>query len=67
MQYFVRHKFGVSKEYNTFSQHPWHGSGQGAADAALRYIVLSDTLIDAYHSKIDMHLIYDPTHHIEIL
>jgi len=24
-------------------------------------------LIDAYHSKINMHLIYDPTHHMEIL
>jgi len=67
MQYYVRHKFGVSKEYNTFSQYPWHGSGQGAADAALRYIALSDTLIDAYHSKIEPHRIYDPTHHIKIL
>jgi len=67
MRYFIRHKFGVSQEYNTFSQYPWHGSGQGAADAALRYIVLSDTLIDAYHSKIDVHRIYDPAHHTEIL
>jgi len=35
MHYFVWHKFGVSQEYNTFEQHPWHGAGQGAADAAL--------------------------------
>jgi len=27
-----------------------HGAGQGAADAALRYIALSNSLIDAYHS-----------------
>ncbi len=67
MQYYVRHKFRVSKEYNTFSQYPWHGSGQGAANATLRYIVLSDTLIDAYHSKIELHHLYDPTHHIKIL
>jgi len=67
MQYFVRHKFGVSEEYNTFNQHPWHGTGQGAADVALRYIVLSNTLIDAYHSKIEPHTLYDPTHHREIL
>jgi len=52
MHYFVRHKFGVSQEFNTFEQHPWHGTGQGAVDAALRYIVLSDTMIDAYHTKI---------------
>jgi len=67
MRYIVRHKFGVSQEYNTFQQYPWHGTRQGAADAALRYIVLSDTLIDAYHSKIEPHLLYDPTHHQEIL
>ncbi len=52
MKYYVRHKYGVSEDYNTFEQHPWHGTGQGAADAALHYIALSDTLIDAYHSKI---------------
>jgi len=61
MRYFVQHKFGVSTDYNTFSQHPWHGAGQGAADAALRYIVLSDTLIDAYHTKIVPQMMHDPT------
>jgi len=43
MKYYVWHKFGVSSQYNTFEQYPWHGAGQGAANAALRYIVLSDT------------------------
>jgi len=52
MRYYVRHKFGVSKDYNMSEQHQWHGAGQGAADAALRYIVLSDTLINAYHTKV---------------
>jgi len=60
MRYFVRHKFGVSDDYNTFAQNPWHGAGQGAADAALRYIVLSDTLIDAYHTKIAPQMMHDP-------
>jgi len=60
MKYYVRHKFGVSKDYNTYSQHPWHGAGQGAADAALRYIVLSDTLIDVYHTKVAPHMLNDP-------
>jgi len=45
MHCFVCHKFGISSKYtNMFAQHPWHGAGQGAADAALQYIVLSDTL-----------------------
>jgi len=61
MKYYVRHKYGVSEDYNTFEQHPWHGAGQGAADAALRYIALSDSLIDAYHSKIQQWAIKDPT------
>ncbi len=61
MKYYVRHKYGVSEDYNTFDQHPWHGAGQGAADAALRYIVLSDTLIDAYHAQIQPWIIQDPT------
>jgi len=52
MQCDVRHKFGVSTKYNTFEQHPWHGTGTGVADAVLQYIVLFDTMIDAYHSKI---------------
>jgi len=67
MKYYVRHKFGVSTEFNTFAQHPWHGTGQGAADAALQYIVLSDTLIDAYHTKVVPQMLQDPTRTIKIL
>jgi len=47
MKYYIRHRYGTSTEYNTFEFHPWHGAGQGAVDAALRYIALSDSLIDA--------------------
>jgi len=61
MKYYVRHKFGVLEDYNTFDQHPWHGAGQGTADAALRYIMLSDSLIDAYHTKIQPWAIKDLT------
>jgi len=50
MKYYVNQKLGVSKDYNTFEHHPWHGAGQGAADTALHYIVLSDTVINAYHT-----------------
>jgi len=51
-----------SSEFNTFEQHPWHGVGQGAANATLGYIVLSDTLIDAYHTKVAPQMLTDPTH-----
>jgi len=44
-----------------YTSHPWHGTGQGAADAVLRYIALSDALIDAYHSQIQPWTISDPT------
>jgi len=67
LKYHVRHKFGVSESYYTFEQHPWHGAGQGAADAALRYIVLSDTLIDAYHTKVAPQTINDPTSTIQVI
>jgi len=66
MQYYICHKFGVLKEYNTYSQHPWHGTGQGVADAALWYIVLSDILIDAYYTKIAPHMLHDPMTLIQI-
>jgi len=61
MRYYIRHKYGVSTNYNTFEDHPWHGAGQGAADAALRYIVLSDSLIDAYHKRFQQWMMHDPT------
>jgi len=61
MRYYVRHKYSVSHDYNTFEDHPWHGAGQGAADAALRYIVLSDSLINAYHARFQQWTMHDPT------
>jgi len=61
MKYYVQHKYGLSEDYNTFDQHPWHGAGQGMADAALHYIILSDSLIDAYHDQIQPWIISDPT------
>jgi len=66
MKYYVHHKFGVSSEYNTFSTHPWHGAGQGAADTAPRYIALSDTLIDAYHTKVIPTMMADPLQTIQL-
>jgi len=67
MQYYIWHKFGVSQDYNTFNQHPWHGTGQGTADAALQYITLSDTLINVYHMKIVPQMLTDPTRSVDII
>ncbi len=67
MKYYIRHKYGVSADYNTYEQHPWHGAGQGAVDAALRYIVLSDTLIDAYHDLLQPWIISDPTTTLHVI
>jgi len=61
MKYYVHHKYGMSEDFNTFEHHPWHGTGQGAADAALCYIILSDALIDMYHTRIQPWIIKDPT------
>jgi len=67
MKYYVHHKYGISSSYNTFDRHPWHGAGQGAAGAALCYIVLSDTLIDAYHNQIQPWCLHVPTMTITII
>jgi len=67
MKYYIRHKFGVSCDFNTFDFHPWHGARQGTADAALYYIVLSDTLINAYHNKVAPTMMCDLTTMIKVL
>jgi len=67
MKYYVRHKFGISNDYNTFAAHPWHGAGQGAADATLQFIALSDMLISAYHTKVAPITMTDPTNNLTIL
>jgi len=67
MKYHVRHRYGISADYNTFESHPWHGAGQGAVDAALRYIALSDSLIDAYHSQFQPCVLHDPTMTLQLI
>jgi len=52
LQYFVKHPYGISDEYNQHSdEHPWYGARQGTADAALQWIVQADSMFSAYHSK----------------
>ncbi len=66
MCYYDHHKFGISKDYNSYSQHPWHGVVHGMVDTALHYIVLSDMLIGAYHEKIAPNMLHDPMTMIQI-
>jgi len=67
MKYYIWHRYGVSTGYNTFKSPPWHGAGQGAADAALRYIALSDSLINPYHSQFQPCILQDPTLTMQII
>jgi len=67
MKYYVCHKFSVSANSNIFASHPWHGTGQGAANVALWYIALSDTLINAYHTKVAPQLLSNPMTALTIL
>jgi len=50
LQYHVKHACGISTHYNShLPEHPWHGAG--AADAAPRWIVQADSMMQAYQSK----------------
>jgi len=61
LQYFVKHAYGVSDDYNQHSgEHPWYGAGQGTADAAPRWIVQADSMFSAYHSKATQYNISNP-------
>jgi len=59
LKYFVKHAFGESKGYNLFDIHPWYRAGQGVSDAAIRWIVLLDSLIMAYWTKAHQWVLFD--------
>jgi len=51
-KYYPKHSFGVSEHYNQHSeQHLWYGAGQGTGDAAIRWTLISHSLISAYQSE----------------
>jgi len=51
-RYYPKHSFGVSTQYNQHSdKHPWYGAGQGTSDAAIRWTLISHSLISAYQSE----------------
>jgi len=63
-RYFVKHAYGISKDYNQHSsQNPWHGAGQGTGDAAPRWVVQSHSLITAYHSQATLWSLPNPVTH----
>jgi len=41
-------------------EHPWYGAGQGTGDAAPRWVVLSNSLINAYHAEAGIWQLPDP-------
>jgi len=59
LKYFIKHAFGESTGYNTFNIHPWYGASQGAGDVAIQWIVLSDSPIMAYWSKVHQWALYN--------
>jgi len=49
LRYHLKHKYGISEEFNTHQDNqPWYGMGQGAGDACNRWVIGSDSMADAY-------------------
>jgi len=50
--YYLKHKYGVSKDFNTHSNdQPWYGIGQGASNMCNRWVIQLDSMADAYSFK----------------
>jgi len=51
-KYFPKHAYRASNWYNTNTEtHPWYGASQGTGDAAVKWMILSHSLITAYQSE----------------
>jgi len=49
LKYFLKHKYGISTEYNQNNpKTPWYGMGQGAGDACNCWVIGTDSMSDAY-------------------
>jgi len=52
LQYHLKHKYGMSDNYNTHSiNQPWHGMGQGARDTSNQWVISTDSMSNAYSHK----------------
>jgi len=67
LQYHVKHAFGILEDYNDHTaEHPWYGAGQGAGDAAPRWVILANSLILAYVSQALPWILNSPDHSLKI-
>jgi len=61
LKYYLKHKYGISAEYNSHSDtHPWYRMGQGAGDACNRWVIGSDSMADAYQEQAQGWIIPSP-------
>lgn len=60
IKYYLRHKGGISSQFNTHTVSPFHGAGQGAGDSPARWCFISDNLIRAYKKNTPSTLIRSP-------
>jgi len=52
LRYHLKHKYGISEEYNTHTDtQPWYGMGQGAGDACNQWVIGSDSMATAYTTR----------------
>jgi len=50
--YHLKHKYGISPEYNSHTtKQPWYGMGQGARDASNCWVIGTDSMANAYSEK----------------
>ena len=51
-KYYIKTKLGVSEDYVMHSVlNPWYGTGQGATDSPVIWIVICSSLFDAYEEQ----------------
>jgi len=64
LKYHLKHKYGISSEYNTNSNNtPWYGMGQGAGDASNWWVIGTDSMLDACSEKAHGWIVPSPTPH----
>ena len=52
LRYHLKHKYGISPEYNSHTtKQPWYGMGQGAGDASNRWVIGTNSMANAYSEK----------------
>jgi len=52
LRYHLKHKYGISKGFNSHSKtQPWYGMGQGAGNACNRWVIRSNSMANVYQEK----------------